>query len=114
MVGVGLERSMRLMREREFTVDIVERWNPWGRVKNDLFGVIDLVAIKPGLILGVQSTTKGQVGPHLKKILAEPRALMWLRAGAELWVHGWYKEVRGARQYWMCKEVQITPAMFEC
>jgi len=49
-------------------VAVVEKWNPHARIRQDLFGILDLVAIKEGETLGVQTTTLGNVSSRLDKI----------------------------------------------
>jgi hypothetical protein len=41
------QRSLAECRKRGLTVQVVERWNSHARVRVDLFGVIDLVALIP-------------------------------------------------------------------
>lgn len=67
----------------------VEQTIPKTFIKRDLFGVIDIVAITPDGILGIQ-VTGGQGGNHATrrhKIMAEPRMEQWLLVGGrlELW-----------------------------
>jgi hypothetical protein len=84
---------MDMLKKNGWTCQVVERWNPFARKRLDLFGFIDIVAIHPklGVILGVQTTTAGNMNARLKKIEKEPRALDWVSAGAKVAVHGWKK-----------------------
>ena len=65
----------------------VESYNAHVRRTIDLFGVIDIVAITPTSILGIQTTTGAHHANRRAKILAEPRIKQWLAAGGlmELW-----------------------------
>lgn len=84
------ERSLAFLRGRGYTVAVVEKWNPHARIRQDLFGVLDLLAIKPGEILGVQTTDITSVSKRLQKI-ADSEVVPRLReAGMRLEVHGWY------------------------
>jgi hypothetical protein len=86
------KRSLDLLRKQGWTVEVVERWNPFARVLNDLFGFIDIVAMSEGGgFLAVQTTTKPMMKARLEKIAAEPRAKTWIRAGGRIVVHGWWK-----------------------
>jgi hypothetical protein len=89
-------RSLAEGRRREWRVDVVERWIGGGRIKvrKDLFGCIDLVALdgRPG-VLGIQATSRSNVSARVRKIREEcwPAAEAWLRAGNRLEVWGWGK-----------------------
>jgi hypothetical protein len=85
------ERSLKLLRERGYTATVVERWNQFAKVRQDLFGFADLLAIKPGEILAVQTTTGSHLAEHRRKIIAEQRHQQWLKAGGRIQLHGWNK-----------------------
>jgi hypothetical protein len=74
---------------------IVERWMPNSSggigVRKDLFGIIDILAIGPGLTIAIQSTSKKQITPHVRKLTDAPESVEVLRAGWELWIYGWAK-----------------------
>ena len=86
--------------------DVTERWIPHAKITKDLFGFLDLVAIRPGRILGVQATSRSNVAARVKKILAEPRAPLWIRAGAEIEVWGWRLNPDGSVRD--CRVVALT------
>ena len=67
---------------------VVERWNSLGRVRVDLFGVIDIVAVKDGAVRWVQVTSSSNISSHRKKIL-ESEAIKHVRS-IEMW--GWRKK----------------------
>lgn len=111
------KRTLDECRKRGWIAQVVERWNPHARIRQDLFGVIDLVAIvptldagaagaarSPGAILGIQATSGNTGGAHAArraKILAEPRARAWVAAGGRLELWSWAKRGdRGARKLW--------------
>jgi hypothetical protein len=106
-------RSLAFLRERGALPAVVERWNPGARVRQDLYGFLDLVAIPldgTGL-LGVQACVTDDQSKRLAKILAEPvaeRARRWLENGNRILVHGWAKRgPRGKRKLWTCSETEI-------
>jgi hypothetical protein len=47
------QRSLRHMRDLGYLVAVVEHWNPHARIRQDLFGWIDLLAIRDGETLAV-------------------------------------------------------------
>ena len=40
-------RSLELLRELGYTAKVVEHWNQYAKIRQDLFGV-DILALKPG------------------------------------------------------------------
>ena len=58
-------------------VQVVERWNPYARVRQDLFGIIDVVAVGADIV-GVQATSASNVSARVAKI-TESEALPILR-----------------------------------
>lgn len=85
------ERSLKYLRDAGYTVAKAEHWNPFARRRVDLFGFIDLVAIRPGETLAVQTTSRSNVAARRRKILGLDAALTWLQAGNRIVVHGWDK-----------------------
>lgn len=85
------ERTLKYLRDQGYTVGIVERYNSFTKQRHDLFGFIDLIAVQPGTIVGVQSTVGSNHADRRKKILAEPRAQTWLSAGGKIMLISWSK-----------------------
>jgi hypothetical protein len=116
------QRTLKEARLRGYEVQVVERWNPHAKVRVDLFGVIDLVAItaaeqlgcEPMRILGIQACAGGSHATRRAKILAEPRAKQWIEAGGLLSIWSWAKQgARGKRKTWTLRIEAITASMFE-
>lgn len=110
-------RTIAECRKRGWTIQCVEQTIriPGGRTfKRDLFGVLDLVALTGAGILGIQATGGGNNSHRRAKILAEPRARLWLLNGARLAIWNWEKQgARGKRKTWQLREVEIVAADFE-
>lgn len=84
------QRSIRYLRDAGYYVAIVERWNPFAMIRQDVFGWIDLIAVKAGSpILGVQVTSCGHVAERLAKARGNKALRAWCRAGGSLEVQGW-------------------------
>jgi hypothetical protein len=87
---------------------VVERWNPHARIRQDLYGFLDLVALdgEPGL-LGIQATSSSNAASRVRKILElesdAPRR--WLEAGNRIEVWGWKKLPNGR---WECQARPIA------
>jgi hypothetical protein len=89
------QRSLKHLKDAGYRVAIVERWNPHARIRQDLFGVVDLLAIKDGETLAVQTTSGSNVAARIRKI-AESDATPDMRAaGWRIEVHGWRKAANG-------------------
>jgi hypothetical protein len=111
------QRSKAALVADGWTVAIVERWNPHIRIRQDLFGFADLLAIKPGQTpLLIQVTSTGWQS-RIKKILATDLALEALNSGFHIEVHGWrkLKLKRGGKAVrWTPIIIPIIPKDFEC
>jgi len=88
------QRSLAYLRDQGYLVAIVEHWNPFARIRQDLFGFIDLLAIRRDETLAVQVTASG-VSARVHKIEASPHLGRVREAGWRLHVHGWRKNASG-------------------
>jgi len=87
------------------TVSVVEKWNAFARIRQDMFGCIDIVALKPDAIIGIQATTKSNINARIKKSACLPSLRAWLDAGGIFEVWGWWKATNGR---WHCDIVVIN------
>lgn len=88
-------RSLAALRADGWTAQVVERWNPHARIRQDLFGIIDLLALRDGETLAVQTTSGSNVAARLRKIEESPMLPILRRAGWLIQVHGWRKAANG-------------------
>lgn len=103
------QRSLKLLRERGYLVAITERWNQYAHVRQDLFGFIDLLAVRGDYVLAVQTTSGSNASARLEKINQTPAALLWLSDHRGIVVHAWRKVgERGKRKTWECREIPVT------
>lgn len=114
------QRTLRLLREQGYRTALVERWVPrpdlpGGGHKLDLFGCFDLLAIRPGEIIAVQSTGTDHAGHRRKLIERREAVLAWLEAGGRAQLISWrlllVKRGGKARRYQPRVE-EITPQTF--
>ena len=98
------QRTLKHLREAGYLlVQVVERWNPHARIRQDLFGIIDVVAVGADIV-GVQATSASNVSKRVTKI-TESAALPILRkAGIRIVVHGWAKR----KGRWTLREVDLS------
>jgi hypothetical protein len=108
-------RSLALLRQRGYPlVEKVEQRVPRCFVTRDLFGCIDLLACRPGEIIGVQTTSRSNLAARRTKALGCPGLVAWLQAGGRFVLHAWGKVgPRGARKTWQCVEQELTVADIE-
>ena len=87
-------------------IQIVERWNAFARIRQDLFGFIDILAIDAdGTVLAIQATSRDNVAARVAKI-AESDAVIWVRkAGWQIEVWGWGKMASGK---WEVRKVDVS------
>lgn len=95
-------RTLRYCREElGWVVQVVEKWNPYARIRQDLFGCIDIVAIAGDAIVGIQATSDANHASRVTKAMQEPRLRAWLAAGALFEVWSWGKKgPAGKRKIW--------------
>jgi len=84
-------RSLAYLRDKGYHVEVVEQNKRAGiKVwKVDLFGFVDLLAIRRGEVLGVQVTSRSNVSSRVKKITDSPLLPLVREAGIRVLVQGW-------------------------
>ena len=92
-------RSLALVRKTGWLADVVEYYNHYSRKRHDMFQLFDIVAVRPGQIAFIQTTTKSNLSARRKKIKTHPDIDIVRKCGAMLILHGWYKVGRK----WECK-----------
>ena len=97
-------RTLAECRRRGWqSVAVVEHWNAFANIRQDLFGFIDLLAIRQdGSLLGIQACSAASVAARRTKILASEHYVRWASApdrDVEIWA--WSKKgARGKRKKW--------------
>src|SRR3990172_10044773 len=88
------QRSLKLLRSEGYTCQIVEKWNFFAHIRQDLFGFIDIVCLKEGEegVLGVQTTSATHMSDHEKKIVKSPISRLWLMTGNKIELQAWSKK----------------------
>lgn len=61
--------SVHDLKALGYAANVVERWNPFAKVRQDVFSV-DILGLKPGEILAVQVTTGANHAAHHHSVLA--------------------------------------------
>lgn len=105
------QRSLKLLRAAGYLCAVVEHWNAWRKIRQDLFGFADILAVRGNETLLVQTTSGSNVSARLAKIRSSQAADLWLSSPTRaIRVHGWAKRgPRGKRKVWTCREECVTP-----
>jgi hypothetical protein len=95
MAGLSpTQRTLKYLKDEGYRCGIVERWIQAIRKRQDLFNIIDIIALDPDKgVIGVQSTGQDFAG-HYRKLTEEKAAetRMWLETpGTSLMLIGWRK-----------------------
>lgn len=105
------QRTLKEFRGRGYKCQVVEHWNSFARIRIDLFGFIDIVAMRPGEILGIQTTSDSGRSARRKKILDSELARDWVEAGGKIVLTTWgKKKVKGGGRAmrWTMHEEEVT------
>lgn len=104
------QRSLDYCRKHGWTAGVVEKWNPHARIRQDLFGCIDMIVLDDEQgPLAVQATSGSGHAARRKKSIAEPRLKTWLESPARFEVWSWSKKgPRGKRKTWTLRREAIT------
>lgn len=96
--------TLRKLRAEGYTAEIVERWNSFAKCRQDLFKVVDVLAVGNGETVAVQCTTYSNISARVRKI-ADAEAVPDMRdAGWRILVQGWRK----VNRKWVCREVDCS------
>ena len=105
-------RARRQLERLGWKVGTVERYCHVTKRRHDLFGFLDLVAIAPGQIVGMQVTSDSNYAARLAKVTGECEepARAWLSAGGVIVVQSWgLRQKRGStRQTWQDRTTQVV------
>ena len=98
-------RSLEMLRQKYPLVQVVEKWNPHARIRQDLYGIIDILCVGNGETVAVQTTSGSSVSARVKKMTESP-ALPHLReAGWRIIIQGWRKNAAGK---YVLREVDLS------
>jgi len=90
------QRSLAHLREQGMVAAVVEHWNPHARIRQDLFGCIDVLALAPGgETVAVQATSLSNVAARITKIAASEHIGAMRKCNWRVFVHGWGKGANG-------------------
>jgi hypothetical protein len=106
------QRSLDLLRKDGYLAAVVERWNTYAGppdkkclacgknavgVRQDLFGVFDIIAVHPGLrvTVAVQTTSGSNLSARRRKLTDCGEVLICMAARWKIELHAWSKRANG-------------------
>jgi hypothetical protein len=105
MTVTPTQLSLRHLRDDGWTAEVVEHWNPHARIRQDLFGFVDILALRGPDTLAVQTTTVSNVPARVRKIAGSPLVGAVREAGWLIHVHGWRKK---AGRWELARNVDVS------
>lgn len=109
------QRTLAKLKALGFTAGIVEKWNQFARIRQDLFGFCDIVAMREGVgTVLIQACAGASHAARRDKVLAEPRAAIAAKCGNRIEVWSWAKRgARGDRKLWTLNREDLTAQLRE-
>jgi hypothetical protein len=98
------------MRKAGWEAGVTEKWNSHARIRQDLFGWIDIIAIGGPFseIVGIQATTGANMSARIQKLVALDTSALWEQCKGRIIVIGWRKTGdRGKRKTWKPRIVEV-------
>jgi hypothetical protein len=99
------QRTLEHMRELGYVCAIVEKWNPHARIRQDMFGFIDVLCVKGEDIVGVQACS-GAGGDSAERVRKITEHANWplICEAIRVVVQSWRKNAAGR---WVLREVEL-------
>ena len=105
-----MQRSLKVFKNIDYIVGIVEHWNSFTHQRQDLFGVIDAIGVSPvDGIVAIQVCGQDYM-EHVTKILSNPVAPEWCKH-SKFYLIGWKKlttKVGAKAQRWYLRLGEFT------
>lgn len=106
-------RTLAMLRKDGWLAWVVEKWVPNTQQRSDLFGFIDVLAIRGPDTLAVQSTSRSNVSSRVRKITDHANVAAVRAAGWAIHVHGWGKVKHKCKNgntvdRWDCRVVDVS------
>ena len=96
--------TLKRLRANGYLAAVVEKWNPHVKIRQDLFGFIDILAIGNGETVAVQTTSYSHVPERVRKITEHENLAEVRKAGWKIFIHGWRK----VKNRWVLREVDVS------
>ena len=96
--------TLRELRKRGYITAVVEKWNPHAKIRQDLFGFIDVLGVGNGETVAVQCTSYSHTSDRVKKITNHENVPEVRNSNWKIFVHGWRK----VKNRWVLREVDVS------
>jgi hypothetical protein len=102
-------RTLATLRDEGWIAAVVEHWNQYAKIRQDLFGFADIIAFNQSDVLLVQCTDGSSVSKRVDKVRASDMAKVWAEGPCRyLEVWGWAQRgARGKRKTWTARRVKL-------
>lgn len=97
-------RSLAKLRKDGWHPWVVETFNHYTRTRSDMFGFVDILAIRENETLAVQATSYSNVSSRVKKITEHENVGFVRDAGWRIECWGWHKKGR----FWEVRIVDLS------
>lgn len=74
---------------------VIERWNLFAKIRQDLYGFVDVLTVQYEKTLAIQTTSSSNSSARRKKIVEHENLPILISAGWEVVIHGWRKDAKG-------------------
>lgn len=112
MSGVSpTQNSLSALRAMGYDCWVVEYWNGFTHRRVDMFGAWDIIALRDGEVLFVQTTSDSNVSARVRKIADNEHTASARKAGVRLEIHGWKKKPKvkgGKAMVWKQRVVDVS------
>lgn len=98
------QKTLQHLRAAGYLAEVVEKRLPRVHITRDLFGFLDVLAIREGEVLGVQATSSSNVAARLAKITHHANLSAVRKSGIKVVIHGWRKR----KGRWCLREVDLS------
>ena len=99
------QRSLAKLRGEGWKAEVVERWNAHSRTRKDLWGWCDILCLRNGELLAVQTTSYSNISARINKIQESDMVALVRSCNIGIHVHGWKKNKNGR---WECTVRDIS------
>lgn len=97
------QRTLKHMRGLGYLAEVVEKRLPRVFITKDLYGFIDVLAVKGEDIVGIQTTSSPNMAARVTKITEHENWPLVCKA-IRIVVHGWRKN---SKNRWVLREVEL-------
>lgn len=104
MAASPTQLSLDRLRKDGYIADKVEQRVPHTNTTRDLFGFVDIVAVRGAETLAVQATSRSNMASRVRKIADSPHIAAVREAGWRVVVWGWDKP----EHRWRLREVDVS------